>query len=168
MKIALSCDHRGSHLYDSLSECIRRAGHSLVDVPTCATPQSDYPDLAWYAGKAVQSGLADRGILVCGSGIGMSIAANKIHGIRAALVHDDITAEVSRRHNDANILCLSADMLGQRLIEKIIEIWLKTEFEGGRHARRNAKIVAIENDQDPATVTNHNGAVATGETQRAG
>lgn len=151
MKIALSTDHRGTHLYEALTDLIRRLGHESVEVPTCTGGACDYPDMAWVVGKAVNEGRADRGILVCGSGIGMCIAANKMPGIRAALVHDDITAEVSRRHNDANVLCLSADMLGQRLIEKIIEVWLATAFEGGRHARRNAKIAAIESGLDPAT-----------------
>ena len=132
-------------------ELVRSRGHELVEVPTCSGPNCDYPDLAFSVGRAVVEGRADRGILICGSGIGMSIAANKIPGIRAALVHDDITAEMSRRHNDANIVCLSADMLGQKLIEKIIQIYLDTEFEGGRHARRNAKISAMEAGLDPAT-----------------
>ena len=92
------------------------------------------------------------GILVCGSGIGMCIAANKVKGVRAALVHDELTAEMSRGHNDANVLCLSADLLGQRLIEKIAEVWLGTAFQGGRHERRVRKIAAIENGQDPAKV----------------
>ena len=152
MRIAVSCDHRGQHLHPAISELVRARGHELVEVPTCSGPNCDYPDLAFAVGKAVIDGRADRGILICGSGIGMSIAANKIPGVRAALVHDDITAEMSRRHNDANVVCLSADMLGQKLIEKIIQIWLDTEFEGGRHARRNAKIAAIEAGMDPATV----------------
>jgi ribose 5-phosphate isomerase B len=150
MKIALSTDHRGIHLYEALTDLVRRQGHDLVDVPTCTGGACDYPDMAWTVGRSVAEGKAERGILICGSGIGMSIAANKVPGVRAALVHDDISAEVSRRHNDANVLCLSADMLGQRLIEKIIQIWLATEFEGGRHARRNAKIAAIEAGMDPA------------------
>lgn len=132
-------------------ELVRSRGHEMVEVPTCSGPHCDYPDLAFAVGRAIIEGRADRGILICGSGIGMSIAANKIPGIRAALVHDDITAEVSRRHNDANVVCLSADMLGQKLIEKIIQIYLDTEFEGGRHARRNAKIAAMEAGLDPAS-----------------
>jgi ribose 5-phosphate isomerase B len=92
----------------------------------------------------VAEGSVDRGILICGTGIGMSIAANKVHGVRAAPCHDDITAELSRRHNDANVICLSADLLGERLIDRMIEIWLATQFEGGRHARRVEKIKNIE------------------------
>ncbi|RMD62319.1 MAG: RpiB/LacA/LacB family sugar-phosphate isomerase, partial [Planctomycetota bacterium] len=95
---------------------------------------------------------ADRGVLICGSGIGMCIAANKVKGVRAALVSDELSAEMSRRHNDANVLCLAADLLGDRLIERIVEIWLATPFEGGRHARRVAKIAAIERGEDPRSV----------------
>lgn len=152
LKIALSCDHRGVDICQRLEDVIRGMGHELVPVPTCQSGSCDYPDMAWGVAKAVSEAHAERGVLVCGSGIGMSIAANKLPGIRAALVHDDITAEVSRRHNDSNVLCLSADMLGVRLIEKIIQIWLNTEFEGGRHARRVRKITAIEQGQDPSTV----------------
>jgi ribose 5-phosphate isomerase B len=98
----------------------------------------------------VASGMADCGLLICGTGIGMSIAANKVKGIRAAVVHDEITAQISRSHNDSNVLCLSADLLGHRLIEQIIDAWLKTPFEGGRHARRLAKIRMIEEGRDPS------------------
>ena len=158
MKIALSCDHRGAEIYSRVAEIIRIAGHELLDVPTSNGASCDYPDLAWWAGREVSEGRAERAVLICGSGIGMSIAANKLPGVRAALVNDDITAEMSRRHNDANVLCLSADMLGIRLIEKIVQIWLVTEFEGGRHARRVRKIEAMERGQDPTRVTNGNKA----------
>ena len=113
----------------------------------------DYPEPAWHVGKAVASGKADMGLLICGTGIGMSIAANKVKGVRAAVAHDELTAQISRSHNDANVLCLSADLLGQRLIENIVEVWLKTPFEGGRHARRLHKITAIEEGKDPTRVT---------------
>ncbi len=153
MNIALSCDHRGKHLYEPIKKAIQELGHNVIDVATCDSNAADYPDLAWHTGQAVSNNTADRGILICGTGIGMSIAANKIHGIRAALVHDDIGAEMSRRHNDANILCMSADLLGQRLIEKIVEIFLTVEFEGGRHTRRNNKVTAIEKGDDPTVIT---------------
>jgi ribose 5-phosphate isomerase B len=153
VKIALSCDHRGATIYQTLVDLVQSLGHEMLDVPTACGPSADYPDLAWAVARAVADGRAQRGVLICGSGIGMSIAANKVPGVRAALVHDDITAEVSRRHNDANVLCLSADMLGIRLIEKIVQIWLATEFEGGRHARRVNKIAAIEQGDDPTAVT---------------
>jgi ribose 5-phosphate isomerase B len=92
----------------------------------------------------VSTGEVDRGILLCGSGIGMCIAANKIPGVRAAPCHDDLSAEMSRRHNDLNVLCLSADMLGERLIDRLVEVWLSTPFEGGRHSRRIEKITELE------------------------
>lgn len=152
MKIAISCDHRGAHLYRSLIELVEDAGHDIVPVPTCSGPSCDYPDFAYAVGQAVADCRAERGILMCGSGIGMSIAANKVAGVRAALVQDEVSAELCRRHNDANVLCMSADMLGQRLVEKIVEIWLETEFEGGRHARRVAKIAAIEAGEDPLAI----------------
>ena len=111
----------------------------------------DYPDFAFQVALAVHEGRADRGILVCGTGIGMCIAANKVAGVRAAPCHDSITAEMSRRHNDANVLCLSADLLGEELIDRMVRIWLETEFEGGRHARRVEKITRFENVNQPAS-----------------
>ncbi len=149
VKIALSADHRGVLVSSHLSALLREWGHELVDVKVCANDSCDYPDMAYGVAKAVAEGRADRGVLLCGTGIGMSIAANKIPGIRAALVHDEITAAISRRHNDANVLCMSADQLGERLIEQITRIFLQTEFEGGRHTRRVSKITAIERGDDP-------------------
>ena len=100
------------------------------------------------AARAVSEGEVDRAILICGSGIGMCIIANKFRGVRAALCHDDLSAEMSRRHNDANVMCLSADLLGERLASRMIELWLSTPFEGGRHARRIAKIAEYEHEAD--------------------
>lgn len=105
---------------------------------------SDYPDAGYPAARSVADGEVDRAILFCGSGVGMSIVANKVRGIRAALVHDELTAEISRRHNDANVLCMSADLLGESLIERIVTAWLETPFEGGRHQRRNEKVAEYE------------------------
>src|SRR5206468_3798119 len=104
----------------------------------------DYPDFAIPAAKAVALGQVDRGILIDGSGIGMSIIANKLPGIRAAICHDELTAEISRRHNNANILCFAADLLGDELIRRIIDAWLLTPFEQGRHARRVEKLLQLE------------------------
>ena len=125
-------------------EVVKRLGHEVVDVGTFSPGAVDYPDMAAEAARLVGRGEVDRGILACGTGLGMCIAANKIVGVRAAPCHDETTTEMSRRHNDANVLCLSADLLGRRLIEKMIEIWLNTPFEGGRHARRVDKITEIE------------------------
>lgn len=152
MKVALSADHRGEASIKQLAEKLKREGHEVVVLGDCSGQVSDYPERAYLVGNTVAAGQAQLGVLVCGTGIGMAMAANKIKGVRAAVVHDELTAQLSRAHNDANVLCLSADLLGQRLIEKIVEIWLATPFEGGRHARRVRKIAAIENGQDPASV----------------
>ena len=154
MKVAIGADHRGSEVRAHLIELLKTQGYEVADVPTtCNNDKScDYPDDAYRVGSAVVSGQVDMGILVCGSGIGMSIAANKVNGVRAALVHDEIGADLSRRHNDANVLCLSADMLGVRFIDKIVLTWLRTGFDGGRHARRVSKVHAIEKGEDPTTI----------------
>ncbi|QOI99787.1 MAG: ribose 5-phosphate isomerase B [Phycisphaeraceae bacterium] len=152
MKIALSADHRGSAAIRQLHEKLRREGKDAAVVGECGGSTCDYPEMAFQVAKAVADGTYDLGVLICGTGIGMSIAANKVKGVRAAVAHDEITAQLSRSHNNANVLCLSADLLGQRLIEKIVDVWLKSEFEGGRHARRLRKIAAMEEGLDPATV----------------
>jgi ribose 5-phosphate isomerase B len=144
MRIAIGADHRGFAVRSKVVEAVRRLGHEAIDVGTFSPDAVDYPDIAADVAQRVGRGEADRGILVCGTGLGMCIAANKVLGVRAAPCHDDITAEMSRRHNDSNVLCLSADLLGERLIDHMIEIWLNTPFEGGRHARRVDKITALE------------------------
>jgi ribose 5-phosphate isomerase B len=150
MKIAIGSDHRGYDVATSIAERLRRAGHE-IDVIACGEQVCDYPDRAFAVGGMIAGGETERGILICGTGIGMSMAANKIPGIRAALAYDELTAQMARSHNDANVLCLSADLLGLRLIEKIVDSFLVTEFEGGRHARRVEKIGMIEKGQDPQT-----------------
>jgi ribose 5-phosphate isomerase B len=152
MKIALAADHRGTSTIKALNEKLRREGHDTVMLEECVGAACDYPERAYSVGRSVAEGKADLGVLICGTGIGMSIAANKIKGVRAAVAHDELTAQLSRSHNNANILCLSADLLGQRLIEKITDVFLATKFEGGRHERRIHKISAIEQGKDPATV----------------
>jgi len=144
MRIAIGTDHRGFSIRPKVLELVQRLGHEVVEVGEFLPEGVDYPDIAFDVARKVSRGEVDRGILICGTGLGMCIAANKIAGVRAAPCHDDITAELSRRHNDANILCLSADLLGERLIDRMIEIWLNTPFEGGRHARRIDKITAQE------------------------
>jgi ribose 5-phosphate isomerase B len=151
MKIALSADHRGVAPARLLSDRLKTQGHQVLLMGSMSGEICDYPDPAYQVGTAVSSGQVERGILLCGSGIGMTIAANKVKGVRAALVHDELTAEMSRSHNDANILCMSADLLGQRIIEKIVDIWLVTPFQGGRHERRVKKINAIEAGLDPSS-----------------
>lgn len=144
MRIAVASDHRGHLIRAKVVELVRQLGHEVLDLGPTTSDPVDYPDFAALVAQRVSSGEVERGILICGTGLGMCIAANKFPGVRAAPCHDDLTAEMSRRHNDLNVLCLSADMLGERLIDRMIEIWLTTPFEGGRHARRVEKIVALE------------------------
>ena len=146
MRIAVGSDHRGTSIRHRILELIVQLGHEPVDFGSDEQGPVDYPDIAQKVAQEVGSGAADRGVLVCGTGIGMCIAANKIDGVRAAPCHDDLTAEMSRRHNDLNVLCLSADLLGEGIIQRMLEIWLTTPFEGGRHARRVDKITAIERE----------------------
>ena len=149
MKIMLGSDYRGVQTVTQLAEMLSRQGHEVeLDIPAQGE-SCDYPEPAFRVGSKVAAGQVDRGVLICGTGIGMSLAANKVHGIRAAVVHDELTAQLSRSHNDANIICLSGDLLGQRLIEQLVRVFLKTDFEGGRHARRIAKITAIEEGKNP-------------------
>ncbi len=144
MRVAIGSDHRGVHVKAKIVELLGRLGHQAEDVGTGSEESCDYPDVAAIVGRKVSEGAADRGILICGTGIGMCIAANKFRGVRAAPCHDDLTAELSRRHNDLNVLCLSADLLGEKLIDRMVEIWLATPFEAGRHARRIEKIAQLE------------------------
>jgi len=144
MKIAIACDHRGYEAKELIKNVLQRSGHEVIDFGTDESKSCDYPDYAIPAALAVARNEAERGVLICGSGIGMSMTANKICGIRAALCHDELTARMSRQHNNANILCLPAIQVNDPLIMKIIECWLTTEFEGGRHERRVQKVMAAE------------------------
>ncbi|MBN2473754.1 MAG: ribose 5-phosphate isomerase B [Pirellulales bacterium] len=150
MRIAVGSDHRGVHLRVKLVELLDRLGQQVIDFGTDSQESVDYPDVAEVVARKVSSKEVDRGILICGTGLGMCIAANKVPGVRAAPCHDDLTAELSRRHNDLNVLCLSGDILGEKLVDRLVEIWLKTEFEGGRHLRRVEKIAALENGNGKA------------------
>ncbi|MCS7303682.1 MAG: ribose 5-phosphate isomerase B [Thermoguttaceae bacterium] len=147
MKIAVGSDHRGFEIRGKIIQLLQRLGHEVEDHGCFSPAPCDYPDIAARVASRISRGEVDRGILICGTGIGMCIAANKFPGVRAAPCHDDFTAEMSRRHNDSNILCLSADLLGERLIDRMIEIWLNTPFDGGRHARRIQKILQLEQNQ---------------------
>ena len=147
MKIAIGSDHRGVDTKRRLAANLRAMGHEVADLGVDGTESVDYPDYAYAVGKLVGAGQAERGVLICGTSLGMCIAANKVHGVRAASCHDNFTAEMSRRHNDANVLCLSADLIGEELIDRIVRVWMETPFEGGRHARRVEKITKIEAEQ---------------------
>lgn len=152
MKIAVANDHRGNDAKEQIIAMIKQLGHEAVDCGTTSSSPVDYPDLAYKAAKTVASGEADRAILICGTGIGMCIAANKVKGVRAALCFDELNARVSRQHNDANVLCLSGDLIGEVTLRKIVEVWLSTDFTGGRHDRRVKKIAAIEDGRDPSEI----------------
>lgn len=147
MKIAIGSDHRGFDVKRRIVSLLQRLGHEVVDLGPESNESVDYPDYALLVAQAVNEHRVDRGILICGTGIGMCITANKVPLVRAAPCHDSITAEMSRRHNDANVLCLSADLLGGELLDRMVRIWVETEFEGGRHARRVDKIVRYETRQ---------------------
>jgi ribose 5-phosphate isomerase B len=152
MKIAVANDHRGTNAIEQVKAIISELNHECVDFSIANEQPVDYPDMAYLAAKAVSDKEADRAILVCGTGIGMSITANKVKGVRAALCYDELNAKISRNHNDANVLCLSGDLLGTTMLRKIVETWLTTEFSGGRHQRRVNKIAAVEEGRDPRDV----------------
>ncbi|HCO93557.1 MAG TPA: ribose 5-phosphate isomerase B [Phycisphaerales bacterium] len=152
MKIAVGSDHRGFDIKQQIMAIATELGHECIDVGASDNNPVDYPDMAYLAATAVSKKEADRAILSCATGIGMSMAANKLNGIRAALCHDELSAQISRDHNDANVLCLSADQIGVVLLRKMVEVWLSTEFSGGRHERRVRKIEAIEQGKDPREI----------------
>ena len=152
MKIAVGSDHRGFDIKQQIIAIATEMGHECIDVGTSDNNPVDYPDLAYLAATAVSKKEADRAILACATGIGMCMAANKVKGIRAALCHDELTAQISRDHNNSNVLCLSADQIGVLLLRKMVEVWLRTEFSGGRHERRVRKIEAIEQGKDPREI----------------
>jgi len=154
MRIALGSDHRGAEAIRALVEHLRGRGHEALVLGPCTPDREvascDYPDAAYAVAHAVADGDVERGILVCGSGIGVSIAANKVDGVRAALAFDVEAAEMTRRHNDANVLCISGDRATTDEVIAMADAFLAAPFEGGRHGRRVAKIAAIERGEDPA------------------
>lgn len=148
MKIAVGNDHRGVSVKQRVAGLLAELGHEVVDVGAGGSASVDYPDYAFQVAEAVGSGQIDRGVLICATGHGMCIAANKVAGVRAANCRDGIDAELSRRHNDANVLCLAADLLGEELVDRVVRVWLTTDFEGGRHARRTEKIAGYERNHE--------------------
>jgi len=150
MKVALGADHRGHAAKEKVAVLLGEQGHEVIDMGTNSSRPCDYTDVAFPTSMAVAEQKAERAILIDGNGLGMSMAANKIRGIRAALCHDELTAEMSRRHNDANVLCLASDILGDELMRRIVFSWMNTDFEdGGRHQRRVRKLGWIEQGKDP-------------------
>jgi len=140
VKVALGADHRGFGLKEELKRWLAARGHEVIDFGPASSDRVDYPDYAFKVAEAVARHRADRGILMCSTGIGMSIAANKVRGVRAALADSVRLARLSRQHNDANVLCLGADFLPAAEARRIVSVWLKTGFVGGRHARRVRKL----------------------------
>ncbi len=144
MKIAIGADHAGFELKNQLGDLLRRTGHEVCDFGTNSAESCDYPDYAWRVAKAVASEAAERGVLVCGSGVGMSIAANKVRGVRAALGVTPEEVRLTRAHNDANVLTLGARFTEPTLAAQLLQAFLESPFEGGRHERRVSKITEME------------------------
>ncbi len=147
MRISIGSDHAGFEMKEKLEEHLRDLGHDVLDVGTHDGDSVDYPDLAAEVARSVAAGEAERGVLVCGSGIGVAIAANKIDGVRAANVTDPEMARMSRLHNDANIVTMGGRYLPEELAREIVDAFLETSFEGGRHQRRIDKITALERER---------------------
>ena len=146
MKISIGSDHGAFAMKEHLKQYLTEQGHQVVDCGTYSTDSCDYADFAKAAAQLVASGDCDRGIVMCTTGVGISIAANKVRGIRCALCGDPYSAEMTRRHNDANMLAMGGALIGPNMADRIVDVFLNTEFEGGRHARRVGKIMAIENE----------------------
>lgn len=146
MKISMGSDHGAFAMKEHLKQYLTEQGHQVVDCGTYSTDSCDYADFAKAAAQLVASGDCDRGIVMCTTGVGISIAANKVRGIRCALCSEPYSAEMTRRHNDANMLAMGGALIGPNMAERIVDVFLNTEFEGGRHARRVGKIMAIENE----------------------
>ncbi|MBC5734025.1 ribose 5-phosphate isomerase B [Flavonifractor sp. DFI.6.63] len=144
MKIAMGSDHGGFALKQHLKTYLENKGCLVEDCGTDSTQSCDYPDFGRLAAEAVASGRCERGIVICTTGIGISISANKVRGIRCALCSEPLSAEMTRRHNDANMLALGGGMIGPNMAERIVDVFLSTAFEGGRHQRRVDKVMSIE------------------------
>ena len=147
MKIAIGADHAGFALKDQVRDALRLAGHEVVDVGTHSAESTDYPDYAEAVARDILNGVAERGILVCSTGVGMSIAANKIHGIRAAIAFNPDEVRLTRAHNDANVMTIGARYTSADAANEMVLIFLETLFEGGRHARRVGKIGELEKEK---------------------
>lgn len=144
MKISLACDHGGLSLKQAVREHLEALGHQVEDFGTDSQESCDYPDFAAPAAQAVARGACDRGIVICTTGIGVCIAANKVRDIRCALLSDLMSARLTRQHNDTNMMALGAGVVGEKLALELVDVWLTTEFEGGRHARRVQKLMNLE------------------------
>jgi len=148
MNIAVGNDHRGVGVKQRLADTLKSLGHTVHDLGANSAASADYPDYAIPVAEAVAGGNDDRGLLICATGHGMCIAANKVHGVRAVNCRDVVDAEMSRLHNDANVLCISADLLSEEVIERMVKTWLETRFDGGRHERRLEKVKRYEQEHE--------------------
>ncbi|MBO7197540.1 MAG: ribose 5-phosphate isomerase B [Tidjanibacter sp.] len=144
MKIAIGCDHAAFSFKEEIRNYLAEKGHEPVDKGCYSPERADYPDHGIAVGEAVASGECERGVVICGSGIGISIAANKVKGVRCALCSEPLSAKLSRNHNDANVLAMGARLIGLEMGKAIVDTWLEAEFEGGRHSGRIDKISAYE------------------------
>ena len=144
MKLAAACDHGGLTLKNAIIAHLKELGHEVEDFGTYSADSCDYPDFAEPAARAVANGECERGVVICTTGIGISICCNKVNGVRCALCADPLSAEMTRRHNDANMLAMGQGIVGENLALRIVDTFLTTEFEGGRHQRRVDKMMAIE------------------------
>ena len=140
MQLAIGSDHRGVRVKARIVATLQEWGHQVLDVGAHDESSVDYPDYAKQVCEQITAGECERGILICGTGIGMAIAANKFPGVRAANCYDEVMAEICRRHNNVNVLCLPGDLIGERPIDELLRVWVTTEFEAGRHERRLEKI----------------------------
>jgi ribose 5-phosphate isomerase B len=156
MKLAIACDHRGYEAKRKLLPLLQKLGHTVVDCGCDSTAAVDYPDIAAPIARDVAAGKYDLGILLDGSGIGMSVVANKIKGIRAALAHDEVTARIAREHNHCNVVCLGVDLISEDHARKIVETFLAATLAEGRHLRRVEKIAQIEVDETKMHLTRQN------------
>lgn len=146
MKIAMACDHGGLRLKNVLKEYLETNGCTVEDFGTYSEESCDYPDFAGQAAKAVSNGACDKGVVVCGTGIGVSITANKVKGIRCALCHDVFSAKATRQHNDTNMIAMGQRVIGEGLAVEVLKAWLESEYEGGRHDQRIKKMMAYEGE----------------------
>ncbi len=148
MKVAVACDHAGFPLKDTVMDAVRKAGHEVIDLGTNSTASVDYPDFAEKLGRAIQRGEADRGIVVCGSGVGAAVAANKMLGVRAGLCHDTYSAHQCVEHDDVNVLALGGRVIGPEVAVEVVRAFLAAQFSGEeRHVRRLNKVLAIERSE---------------------
>lgn len=147
MKLALACDHGGFKLKETVKKHLEEKGYEVVDFGTYSEESCDYPDYASKAAFAVAKKECEKGIVICGTGIGVSIVANKVHGIRCALVHDVFSAKATRQHNDTNMMAMGARVIGEGLALEIVDAWLGASYEGGRHDLRIEKMMALEKNQ---------------------